>query len=136
MSVGNLVLVLALAAAAPVKKPAAKAEAAKPASKSPQWIGASGLEAGAERASPEGAMLWARLLARENSFAAASRAYENLARRWPGAPGAERALLESRSLAEDENGDPLGRPWAGPCGAGLEDGEGDGERGEEESGLN
>ncbi len=99
MPVASLVLLMALAVAAPAKKPAAEAKAAKPAGKSPEWISASGLEAGAERASLQGAMLRAGLLAKERSFAAASRAYGNLVRRWPGAPVAERALLEAAGTA-------------------------------------
>lgn len=65
----------------------------------PEWISASGAESGSERTGPEAAAAWARLLAGEGSYAAASRAYENLVRRWPGAPGAERALLEAARAA-------------------------------------
>ncbi len=105
MPIAGMTLLLALAAAAPAPKTKArakapaKAAAAKPAGERAQWIGASGLEAGAEKASPEGVMLWARLLAKEKSMAAASRAYEGLVRRWPGAPVAERALRAAARAA-------------------------------------
>lgn len=65
----------------------------------PEWLSAGGRPAGEELASPEAAMAWAALLARESSFAAASRAYEGLARRWPRAEQAEGALLAAGRAA-------------------------------------
>ena len=63
------------------------------------WLSADGREAGSEKANPDSAMAWAGLLVREESFSAASRSYENLVRRWPGAPVAEKAMLESAECA-------------------------------------
>jgi outer membrane protein assembly factor BamD (BamD/ComL family) len=115
MQVGGLVIFLALAASppsgspkealgpvAPEKKPAPKTPAEpkrkkKPAS--PEWLLASGLGVRSERTGPEAAATWARLLAGEKSHAAASRAFENLLRRWPGAPQAESALLAAARQA-------------------------------------
>ncbi len=61
----------------------------------PEILGSSGLPVGAQASAPEDAKKWADLLAREGSFASASRAYENLARRWPGSAGAESAMLQA-----------------------------------------
>jgi len=86
--------------------PDAKRSASKPssarsggASSCPEWRLASGLPASEEDLSPGKAEEWARLLAREKSHAAASRAYEALLRRWPGSERAEKALLAAAGNA-------------------------------------
>jgi outer membrane protein assembly factor BamD (BamD/ComL family) len=61
----------------------------------PEILGSSGLPVGAQASAPEDAKKWADLLAREGSYASASRSYENLARRWPGSAGAESAMLQA-----------------------------------------
>jgi outer membrane protein assembly factor BamD (BamD/ComL family) len=94
MQVTGLVLLVVLAAPAG-EAPETEAEGTPP----PAWLSADGRESGAEAASPEAAETRARLLAAEGSFAAASRAYERLARRWPGEGRAERALLEAARAA-------------------------------------
>ncbi len=75
------------------KKPVSKARAC------PEWLLSNGLPASEEDLSPKKAEEWARLLAREKSHAAASRAYEALLRRWPGSDRAEGALLAAAQNA-------------------------------------
>jgi outer membrane protein assembly factor BamD (BamD/ComL family) len=65
----------------------------------PVWLTAAGNEAWFESASPEAAMEWSGRLEAEGSHAAASRSFENLARRWPGAGQVEAAMLNAARCA-------------------------------------
>ncbi len=80
------------AAGASVKEPA-------PAAAAPAWLGADGRPDAEQGASPASALAWADLLAAEGSYAAASRAYEGLVRRWPAAPEAPGAMLAAARSA-------------------------------------
>lgn len=92
MSIGHLIIAALISAAPSAPDGIEKLPA-------PGWIRADGTGAVAELASPEAAEEHARLLSGEGSHEAASRAWENLVRRWPGAPGAETALLAAARSA-------------------------------------
>jgi len=104
-----LVLALAASEPAPATGPDSKARAPEPSAPAgpppapgraaPEWLSAAGATGSEERASPEGALAWGDLLVAESSFAAASRAYENLVRCWPAAPQARGALLAAARAA-------------------------------------